>query len=104
MNGVKVNRSANRANLKRVCRSESCFHLICSENSVNIGNISNIRKKNPTLTLSKSGWERGAVDGTRTRTVSLPGDFKSPVSTDSTTTAANWYDSTFLNYRQVHQS
>ena len=30
----------------------------------------------------------GAVDGTRTRTVSLPGDFKSPVSTDSTTTAA----------------
>lgn len=29
----------------------------------------------------------GAADGTRTRTVSLPGDFKSPVSTDSTTTA-----------------
>ena len=27
----------------------------------------------------------GAADGTRTRTVSLPGDFKSPVSTDSTT-------------------
>lgn len=30
----------------------------------------------------------GAADGTRTRTVSLPGDFKSPVSTDSTTAAA----------------
>ena len=29
----------------------------------------------------------GAADGTRTRTVSLPGDFKSPVSTDSTTAA-----------------
>ena len=28
-----------------------------------------------------------AADGTRTRTVSLPGDFKSPVSTDSTTAA-----------------
>ena len=42
----------------------------------------------------------GAADGTRTRTVSLPGDFKSPVSTDSTTAAAGVYDSTFLFYRQ----
>ena len=42
----------------------------------------------------------GAADGTRTRTVSLPGDFKSPVSTDSTTAAAGIYDSIFLFYRQ----
>ena len=42
----------------------------------------------------------GAADGTRTRTVSLPGDFKSPVATDSTTAAAEVYDSTFLFYRQ----
>ena len=42
----------------------------------------------------------GAADGTRTRTVSLPGDFKSPVSTDSTTAAATWYDTIFLFYRQ----
>ena len=31
----------------------------------------------------------GAADGTRTRTVSPPGDFKSPVSTDSTTAACD---------------
>ena len=42
----------------------------------------------------------GAADGTRTRTVSLPGDFKSPVSTDSTTAAAGDYDTIFLFYRQ----
>ena len=42
----------------------------------------------------------GAVDGTRTRTVSLPGDFKSPVSTDSTTTAAKRYDITIFPTRQ----
>ncbi len=33
----------------------------------------------------------GAADGTRTRTVSLPGDFKSPVSTDSTTAAFHYH-------------
>ena len=43
----------------------------------------------------------GAADGTRTRTVSLPGDFKSPVSTDSTTAAAKGHFSTILNCRQV---
>ena len=42
----------------------------------------------------------GAADGTRTRTVSLPGDFKSPVSTDSTTAAATRYNNIFLDYRQ----
>ena len=42
----------------------------------------------------------GAADGTRTRTVSLPGDFKSPVSTDSTTTAAKRYDITIFPTRQ----
>ena len=42
----------------------------------------------------------GAADGTRTRTVSLPGDFKSPVSTDSTTAAAGSYHNIFLTYRQ----
>ena len=42
----------------------------------------------------------GAADGTRPRTVSLPGDFKSPVSTDSTTAAAGDYDTIFLFYRQ----
>ena len=44
--------------------------------------------------------QSGAADGTRTRTVSLPGDFKSPVSTDSTTAAAGVYDTIFLFYRQ----
>ena len=43
----------------------------------------------------------GAADGTRTRTVSLPGDFKSPVSTDSTTAAAIDYDNTIFKFRQV---
>ena len=50
------------------------------------------------------GWDSpfyGAADGTRTRTVSLPGDFKSPVSTDSTTAAAKMYDITLSFYRQV---
>ena len=37
--------------------------------------------------VSKRVSSYGAADGTRTRTVSLPGDFKSPVSTDSTTAA-----------------
>ena len=45
----------------------------------------------------------GAADGTRTRTVSLPGDFKSPVSTDSTTTAGFAYLSTLFPGRQALQ-
>ena len=58
----------------------------------------------PTSEYQKSQPQRagfsGAADGTRTRTVSLPGDFKSPVSTDSTTAAAKTYDTIFLFYRQ----
>ena len=60
--------------------------------------------KTPTLTdtiVSNKGRYYGAVDGTRTRTVSLPGDFKSPVSTDSTTTAARVDFNTFSPHRQV---
>ncbi len=38
--------------------------------------------------------EFGAADGTRTRTISLSGDFKSPVSTDSTTATQRLYFST----------
>ena len=49
-----------------------------------MGNSSNIRKKNPTLTLSKSGWERGAGNRNRTGTDFTPRDFKSLVSTYST--------------------
>ena len=45
--------------------------------------------------------QHGAADGTRTRTVLLPGDFKSPVSTDSTTAAAMWHHTTFARNRQV---
>ena len=44
-------------------------------------------RKNPTLTLSKLGWERGAADRTRTGTDFTPRDFKSLVSTYSTTAA-----------------
>ena len=42
----------------------------------------------------------GAADGSRTRTVSLPGDFKSPVSTDSTTATRPLYFSTGKPLRQ----
>ena len=52
-----------------------------------MGDSSNIRKKNPTLTLSKSEWERGAGDRTRTGTSVTSRDFKSLVSTYSTTPA-----------------
>lgn len=61
-----------------------------------------VRRKNPDT--PKGIRIFGAVDGTRTRTVSLPGDFKSPVSTDSTTTAAKRYDTTFFIHRQVEAS
>ena len=65
MNGVKVNHSANRVYSKCFRETENYFPLICSENSGNTGNSSNIRKKNPAPTLSKSGWECGAGGGTR---------------------------------------
>ena len=81
MNGVKGNRSANMACLKCFCGSKKHFLLICSENFGNTGNISNICKKNPTLILSKSGWECGAGDRTRTGTPSLAVDFESTTST-----------------------
>ena len=66
-----------------------------------MGDSSNIRKKNPTLTLSKSGWERGAGGGGRTRTL-LPGlDFESSTSANSIT-PANLLNSieyyTIINY------
>ena len=48
-----------------------------------MGDSSNIRKKNPTPTLSKSGWECGAGDRTRTGTPSLAADFESATSTIS---------------------
>ena len=52
-----------------------------------MGNSSNNRKKNPTPTLSKSGWGYGAADRNRTGTDFTPRDFKSLVSTYSTTAA-----------------
>ena len=46
-----------------------------------------ITQKSLFCPVDKRDFFVGAADGTRTRTVSLPGDFKSPVSTDSTTAA-----------------
>ena len=54
-----------------------------------MGDSSNIRKKNPTPTLSKSGWERGAGDRTRTGTLSPAVDFESTTSTNSITPACD---------------
>ena len=48
--------------------------------------------------VSNKGRDYGAADGTRTRTVSLPGDFKSPVSTDSTTAATSVMVTYFFSY------
>ena len=61
---------------------------------------SNIRKKNPTPTLSKSGWERGAGNRNRTGTDFTPRDFKSLVSTYSTMPASFRYRSIIFLFRQ----
>ena len=65
MNGAKGNRSANTTCLNCFCGTKKHLLAICSKNSGNKGNISNKCKKNPTPTLSKSGWEHGAGDRTR---------------------------------------
>ena len=60
---------------------------ICSKITGYIGNSPNIRKKNPTPTLSKSGWDCGAGGRARTGTVLPPVDFESTSSTNSNTPA-----------------
>jgi len=65
VNGAKGNRSANTTCLNCFWGTKKHLLAICSKNSGNKGNISNKCKKNPTPTLSKLGWERGAGDRTR---------------------------------------
>ena len=65
-------------------RNRATVHRTVASRSVRVPFLTQYKKSYP-------DWDNpfyGAADGTRTRTVSLPGDFKSPVSTDSTTAAS----------------
>ena len=68
-----------------ISHGEAIFHTQSVFHKSRKGFIS--LKRNNLCPVDKGCFIPGAADGTRTRTVSLPGDFKSPVSTDSTTAA-----------------